>query len=62
MTILYCSNLAMMTHASIPDSKRLELGISDNMIRVSVGIEDDRDLIFDLDQALLIAYDELLTR
>ena len=62
MIILYHSNLAMMTHASIPDEKRLELGISENMIRVSVGIEDDRDLIFDLDQALLVAYEESLTR
>ena len=44
-----------MTHASIPFDKRLELGISDNMIRVSVGIEHDNDLIFDLEQALLIA-------
>jgi cystathionine gamma-lyase/homocysteine desulfhydrase len=43
---------AKMTHASIPYDRRQELGITDGLIRVSVGIEDAQDLIEDLDQAL----------
>ncbi|CAI5442463.1 unnamed protein product [Caenorhabditis angaria] len=43
---------AIMTHASVPAEVRKELGISDNLIRISVGIEDLDDLIADLDQAL----------
>ena len=43
---------AIMTHASIPAETRKELGIHDNLIRMSVGIEDLADLIGDLDQAL----------
>jgi cystathionine gamma-lyase len=43
---------AIMTHASVPAEKRKELGISDKLIRLSVGIEDRNDLIQDLDQAL----------
>ena len=43
---------AVMTHASVPASEREKLGITDNLIRVSVGIEDVEDLIQDLDQAL----------
>lgn len=43
---------AIMTHASIPADVRAQLGISDNLIRLSVGIEDTQDLIADLDQAL----------
>lgn len=43
---------AIMTHASIPPEVRKEIGISDNLIRVSVGIEAVDDLIADLDQAL----------
>jgi cystathionine gamma-lyase/homocysteine desulfhydrase len=43
---------AKMTHASIPAARRQELGISDGLIRVSVGIEDVQDLIDDLGQAL----------
>jgi cystathionine beta-lyase/cystathionine gamma-synthase len=42
----------IMTHASIPAERRAELGISDQLIRLSVGIEDVDDLIADLDQAL----------
>jgi len=42
---------ARMTHASIPESKRKELGISDTLIRLSVGIEDTDDLIAELDIA-----------
>ncbi|EST13398.1 bifunctional cystathionine gamma-lyase/homocysteine desulfhydrase [Sporolactobacillus laevolacticus] len=43
---------AKMTHASIPKPRREELGITDGLIRLSVGIEDVEDLIEDLDQAL----------
>lgn len=43
---------AIMTHASLPADKRAELGISDTLIRLSVGIEDVDDLIADLEQAL----------
>jgi cystathionine gamma-lyase/homocysteine desulfhydrase len=43
---------AKMTHASIPRDRRNELGITDGLIRVSVGIEDAEDLIDDLKQAL----------
>ncbi len=43
---------AIMTHASVPEKRRRELGISDQLIRLSVGIEAVDDLIADLDQAL----------
>jgi len=43
---------SIMTHASIPHEKRIALGITDNLIRLSVGIEDVDDLIEDLTQAL----------
>ncbi|VDK51939.1 unnamed protein product [Gongylonema pulchrum] len=43
---------AIMTHASVPLEIRTRLGITDNLIRISVGIEDVEDLIQDLDQAL----------
>jgi cystathionine gamma-lyase len=42
---------AIMTHASVPPEMRAELGISDSLIRLSVGIEDIDDLIADLEQA-----------
>lgn len=42
---------AMMTHASIPEDKRAVLGITDDLVRLSVGIEDIEDLIADLEQA-----------
>ena len=44
-----------MTHASVPAHEREHLGISDNLIRLSVGIEDEADLLQDLDQALKAA-------
>ncbi len=47
------SHPATMTHASVPLEKRQTLGISDGLIRISVGIEDIEDIIADLDQALL---------
>ncbi|RXI96413.1 bifunctional cystathionine gamma-lyase/homocysteine desulfhydrase [Anaerobacillus alkaliphilus] len=43
---------AKMTHASIPRERRLELGITDGLIRISVGLEDVEDLIEDLQSAL----------
>lgn len=43
---------AIMTHASIPEDQRAALGISDGLIRLSVGVEDADDLIEDLKQAL----------
>lgn len=43
---------AKMTHASIPKERRAELGITDGLIRISVGLEDADDLIEDLAQAL----------
>jgi cystathionine beta-lyase/cystathionine gamma-synthase len=41
-----------MTHASIPAPVRQSIGIEDGLIRLSVGIEDEADLISDLEQAL----------
>ena len=46
------SHPATMTHASVPLEKREQLGITDGLVRVSVGIEDVEDIISDLDQAL----------
>jgi len=43
---------AIMTHASIPAEARAALGISDSLVRLSVGVEDIDDLIADLDRAL----------
>lgn len=43
---------ASMTHASIPREQRLEAGLTDSLIRLSVGIEDAEDLIDDLNQAI----------
>ncbi len=45
---------AIMTHASIPAEKRAVLGISDGLVRLSVGVEDADDLIADLAQALVV--------
>jgi cystathionine beta-lyase/cystathionine gamma-synthase len=46
------SHPATMTHASVPAEKRDKLGITDGLVRISVGIEDVEDIIEDLDQAL----------
>ncbi len=46
------SHPATMTHASVPQEKRDALGITDGLVRISVGIEDIEDIIEDLDQAL----------
>ena len=45
-------NPALMTHFSVPPEQRKLLGIEDNFIRISVGIEDCNDLIEDIKQAL----------
>ncbi|HYU80875.1 MAG TPA: PLP-dependent aspartate aminotransferase family protein [Vicinamibacterales bacterium] len=46
------SHPAVMTHASVPPERRAAIGITDGMIRISVGIEDVEDLKEDVDQAL----------
>ena len=46
---------ATMTHASIPAPERKRLGLRDELVRLSVGIEDIRDLLEDLDGALATA-------
>lgn len=43
---------ASMTHASIPKEERIKNGLSDSLIRLSIGVEDGEDLIADLEQAL----------
>ena len=45
------SHPATMTHASVPPDERNRLGITDGLVRISVGIEDVEDLIADLEQA-----------
>jgi len=44
---------ALMTHASMPKEVRERVGITEGLVRLSVGIEDVEDIIADLDQALL---------
>ncbi|MEO5860124.1 MAG: cystathionine gamma-synthase [Pyrinomonadaceae bacterium] len=46
------SHPATMTHASVPAETRTKLGITDGLVRISVGIEDVEDIIQDLDEAL----------
>jgi methionine-gamma-lyase len=41
-----------MTHLSVPQERKDALGITDNLVRISIGIEDADDLIADFDQAL----------
>ncbi len=43
---------ATMTHASIPKTEREKAGVTDNLLRLSVGVEDSEDLLADLEQAL----------
>jgi cystathionine gamma-lyase len=45
---------ALMTHASVPAERRAHLGIADNLVRLSVGIEEVQDLIAELDRALML--------
>ena len=44
---------AVMTHASMPKEVQERIGISEGLVRLSVGIEDVEDIVADLDQALL---------
>ncbi|GAA4822691.1 cystathionine gamma-synthase family protein [Sphingosinicella ginsenosidimutans] len=46
------SHPAAMTHLSVPEDRKAALGITDNLVRVSIGVEDPDDLIADFDQAL----------
>jgi methionine-gamma-lyase len=46
------SHPAAMTHLSVPDERKRALGIGDNMVRISIGVEDADDLIADFEQAL----------
>jgi methionine-gamma-lyase len=43
---------AAMTHLSVPDERKAALGITDNLVRISIGVEDAGDLIADMEQAL----------
>ncbi|MBT1160692.1 PLP-dependent transferase [Bifidobacterium sp. SO1] len=47
---------ANITHREVPDDYRRAAGVTDNLIRLSIGLEDPRDLIADLDQAIAGAY------
>ncbi len=46
------SHPAGMTHLSVPEARKKALGITDNLVRISIGVEDADDLIADFDQAL----------
>ncbi|WP_157220051.1 cystathionine gamma-synthase family protein [Flavisphingomonas formosensis] len=46
------SHPAGMTHLSVPDARKAALGITDNLVRISIGVEDADDLVADFDQAL----------
>ncbi|AXJ96938.1 MULTISPECIES: cystathionine gamma-synthase family protein [unclassified Sphingomonas] len=46
------SHPAAMTHLSVPEARKQALGITDNLVRISIGVEDADDLIADFDQAL----------
>ena len=48
------SHPAAMTHLSVPPERKQTLGITDNLVRISIGIEDPDDLIADFDQALAV--------
>lgn len=52
MACVFFVSRSLMTHASVPESEREKLGISDTLIRLSVGLEAVKDLVEDLDQAL----------
>ncbi|MNW13693.1 Cystathionine gamma-lyase [compost metagenome] len=51
-----------MTHASIPQEERLKFGITDGLIRISVGLEDADDIIRDFDQALSALFSDSETQ
>lgn len=50
---------ASMTHAAVPPEERKAIGLSDGLIRLAIGLEDPRDLIADLKQALAAAQEKL---
>jgi methionine-gamma-lyase len=41
-----------MTHLSVPDARKAALGITDNLVRISIGVENADDLIADFEEAL----------
>ena len=41
-----------MTHLSVPDARKKALGITDNLVRISIGVENADDLIADFEEAL----------
>ena len=43
---------AIMTHASVPPDERSKMGLTDGLVRLSVGVEDEEDLLADVKQAL----------
>ena len=43
---------ALMTHASVPEERRMAMGITPGLVRLSVGIEDEADLLEDLERVL----------
>lgn len=43
---------ASMTHISVDPETRLEIGITDNLVRLSIGVENEADLIWDVENAL----------
>jgi O-succinylhomoserine sulfhydrylase len=45
---------ASTTHSGVAEDKRIEMGVSEGMLRLNVGLEDPEDLIDDLDQALKV--------
>ena len=57
---LICSP-TVMTHGSVPAARKLELGITEDLLRLSVGIEDEADLIADLDRAFAASEASALT-
>lgn len=46
-----------MTHASVPEEQRAQLGITDALVRLSVGLEETDDLVKDLEQAFSVAFE-----
>jgi len=46
---------ARMTHSSLPEKERRKMGITDDLVRLSVGVEDREDLLEDVEQALRVA-------
>jgi cysteine-S-conjugate beta-lyase len=54
------SHPATMTHKTIPAEKRRAAGVSDSLVRLSIGLEDDEDLVRDLEQALAVKTGKLV--